>query len=338
MNNPVTRVLMLSSFGAYAFIYIPGVVLLALDIRYPNSEWVSSLLLALAGLSAALWVVVNRGLGRGLGFAGVVLLLSFVVEYIGVHSGLIFGPYQYTTALPPLLLTVPLAIPFAWLTVVLASWYVASSIINHSPQPSPARGEGAARAPHAPTTQRSSLKPQTSNLITAHSSLLTIMVAGLLTMLLDLLIEPVAVYVNGYWLWQRGGVYYGIPAQNFIAWAVVGGLMALLAARLVGSPTPRPAFAFLPPTLYIMNALLFGVVALAHGYIVTGLLAALALTLGGRALVNVLQARLWAGTDSSSTVCLTSLGYDATLAVPSYYDCAKSRSRRSSSSSLLSCG
>lgn len=110
-------------------------------------------------------------------------------------------------------------------------------------------------------------------------------------MLLDLLIEPVAVHVSGYWLWQRGGVYYGIPAQNFIAWAVIGGLMALLAARLIGNPASRPAFAFLPPALYIMNALLFGVVAFAHGYIVTGLLAALALTLGGRALVNVLRIR-----------------------------------------------
>ncbi|PZS01840.1 MAG: hypothetical protein DLM69_04650 [Candidatus Chloroheliales bacterium] len=285
MNNPVTRVLMLSSFGAYAFIYVPGVVLLALDIKYPNSEWVNSLLLVLAGLSAVLWVVVNRGIGRGIGFAGAVLLLSFAVEYLGVRSGLIFGPYQYTTVLTPLLLTVPLAIPFAWLTVVLASWYVANAITSaRANNGSPLQGRSRAN-------NGSPLQVKRFSFITPHSSLLTLVVAGLLTMLLDLLIEPVAVHVSGYWLWQRGGVYYGIPAQNFIAWAVIGGLMALLAARLIGNPASRPAFAFLPPALYIMNALLFGVVAFAHGYIVTGLLAALALTLGGRALVNVLRIR-----------------------------------------------
>ncbi len=286
MNNPVTRVLLLSSFGAYAFIYVPGVILLALDIKYPNSEWVSSLLLILAGLSAALWVVVNRGLGRGLGFAGAVLLLSFSVEYLGVSTGFIFGPYQYTTVLAPLLFTVPLAIPFAWLTVVLASWYVANAFTP--PQPSPKIGEGVNITLPQPSPMIGEGGLPAPALKTQNSKLKTLALAGLLTVLLDLLIEPVAVYVSGYWLWQRGGIYYGIPAQNFIAWAVVGGLMALLAARFIGNPTSRSAYAFLPPMLYIMNALLFGVVALAHGYVVTGLLAALALTLGGWALYSTL--------------------------------------------------
>ena len=276
MNNPITRVLLLSSFGAYAFIYVPSVVLLALDIKYPNSEWVGSLLLILAGFSAALWVVVNRGLGQGLGFAGAVLLLSFSVEYLGVSTGVIFGPYQYTNVLAPLLLTVPIAIPFAWLTVVLAAWYVASTmLLGRANNGSPLQTDSKQHS-YPPNLQ---LKPQTSNLS-------TVVVAGLLTMLLDLLIEPVAVHVSGYWLWLRGGIYYGIPAQNFIAWAVIGGLMALLAAWFIGNPTPPRAYGFLPPTLYIMNALLFGVVALAHGYVVTGLLAVFALALGGRALLN----------------------------------------------------
>ncbi len=253
MNNPLTRVLLLSSFGAYTFLYVPSVVLLALDIKYANSEWVGSLLLTLAGVSAVMWVVVNRGLRRGLGFAGAVLLLSFIVEYLGVSSGLVFGPYQYTTVLTPLLFTVPLAIPFAWLTVVLAAWCVANAVLAQF------------------NIQNSTFK---------------IVFAGLLTMLLDLLIEPVAVYVSGYWLWQRGGIYYGIPTQNFIAWAVIGGLMALVAAWFIGNPMPRPAYAFLPPTLYLMNALLFGVVAIAHGYVVTGLLAVVGIALGGRALLG----------------------------------------------------
>jgi uncharacterized membrane protein len=285
MNNPVTRVLMLASFGAYAFIYIPGVVLLSFDIKYPNSEWVSSLLLILAGLSAAMWVIVNRGLRRGLLFTAAVLLLSYLIEYLGVNTGRIFGPYQYTSVLSPLLFSVPLAIPFAWLSVVLAAWFVANAL-PHLTWPTQRGVLGDKERAHV-SAPLQGMKP---SLITHYSSLIPIALAGLLTMLLDLLIEPVAVYVSGYWRWQQSGLYYGIPAQNFIAWAGAGALIALVAARYLGELSPTFAFAFLPPLLYIMNALLFGVVALAHGYIITGLLALVALVLGGLTLRVIWQA------------------------------------------------
>ncbi len=295
MNNPITRVLMLASLGAYAFIYIPGVVLLTLDIHYPNSEWVSSLLLTLAGISATMWAVVNYG-WRGLRFAALVLLLSFLVEYLGVRTGRIFGPYQYTNILSPLLAdTVPLAIPFAWVTVVLAAWRVVNEQGGPPPTPTAVSATHIAGEQgviyHAPTKQ---LKTQNSKL--------KIVFAGLLIMLLDLLIEPVAVYVTKFWYWQQGGVYYGIPAQNFAAWLGVGMVMALLAAQLGGNGKGRTAmrpydsdetvgYAFLPPLLYLMNALLFGAVAVAHGYIVTGLFAVVGLGLGLRGLARSLAHR-----------------------------------------------
>ncbi|WP_374725880.1 carotenoid biosynthesis protein [Paenibacillus sp. P22] len=33
---------------------------------------------------------------------------------------------------------------------------------------------------------------------------------------------------GGFWHWQDGGAYYGIPAANFAGWFVVGALLSLL--------------------------------------------------------------------------------------------------------------
>jgi uncharacterized membrane protein len=47
------------------------------------------------------------------------------------------------------------------------------------------------------------------------------LVAGLIAVLLDLFIDPVAV-AGGYWVWtKKGTVYYEIPLLNFVGWFVL---------------------------------------------------------------------------------------------------------------------
>ena len=44
---------------------------------------------------------------------------------------------------------------------------------------------------------------------------------GLIAVLVDLFIDPIAVSI-GYWVWfVRGNVYYGIPLLNFVGWFVL---------------------------------------------------------------------------------------------------------------------
>ncbi len=242
-----------------------------------DSLWVSGLLLILAGLAASGWVVINRGLGIGLLFAAVVLAASFGVEYAGVRSGSIFGRYAYTNVLAPLIAdTVPLAIPFAWIVVVLGSWAVASALL-----PGPTAGDPAL----LPLKGRSILGQWPSG----RPLLLLAVTAGLLTMLLDLLIEPVAVYLTGFWRWLEGGPYYGVPTVNFVAWAVVGTLLGAAAGLLIGRPK-QPRYPWLPPLLYTMNALQFGLVAGVRGYPITGGLGLLAVALGLYALLPAVRA------------------------------------------------
>lgn len=50
-----------------------------------------------------------------------ILLCSYVIEVIGVHTGRPFGEYNYTPELSVALFRVPLVIPIAWLSVVICA-------------------------------------------------------------------------------------------------------------------------------------------------------------------------------------------------------------------------
>lgn len=48
-------------------------------------------------------------------------LLSWLIEYIGVHTGAIFGNYYYPKTLFPVIDGVPLAISFAWIVALFSA-------------------------------------------------------------------------------------------------------------------------------------------------------------------------------------------------------------------------
>jgi uncharacterized membrane protein len=96
-------------------------------------------------------------------FAGVVLLTGFMVEVIGIHTGLLFGHYRYGQALGPQLWDVPLLIAANWLLLV----YVTGITVQA---------------------------------LAAPSWVKALLAAGLMVVL-DLLIEPVAAVLD-FWTWQ----------------------------------------------------------------------------------------------------------------------------------------
>ena len=51
----------------------------------------------------------------------IILIGGFVIEYIGVHTGLLFGNYTYGAALGPKIGEIPLVIGVNWFCIVLAS-------------------------------------------------------------------------------------------------------------------------------------------------------------------------------------------------------------------------
>ncbi|MFC0515439.1 carotenoid biosynthesis protein [Mucilaginibacter angelicae] len=106
--------------------------------------------------------------GRFLLLALITFLIGFTAEYIGIHTGLIFGHYRYGGTLGAKLLEVPLMIGVNWFLLIYAAGV---------------------------TLQRSRLK----------SRLVRILAGAMLLTLLDVLIEPIAVHFD-YWYWLDAGI------------------------------------------------------------------------------------------------------------------------------------
>jgi len=224
-----------SLLSLYLFIYIFALPMVVFDLVPAWGMWMGGFLNVLQGTLLGLWLVANGG-ARGAAAAAVIAVLSLLVEYVGVTSGVPFGRYAYEATLGYKLLgAVPLPIPFAWLVVVPGAL-------------------GAARLLGA---RRGWLVPG----------------AAVLVVLYDLLLEPFAVYVMEYWRWIDSGPYYDIPSANFIAWGATGLVLAALALQICGRRLSEPAvLPQLPVLLYALNVLQFTLVDLAYGYTLAGML------------------------------------------------------------------
>jgi putative membrane protein len=239
--------LMLGSFAVYCFVFPWAMLLLVFDWMPFGMEWMSSLLLAMLGLAAAGWLWANYG-RTGLVASASIFALGLALEYVGVMTGFPFGAYKYTGVLvPDLPGGVPLAIGFAWLLIIVGSLYTARWVFS----------------------PRATLK----------GTIILSLMGAALAVGLDLLLEPVAYHVKNYWVWLAGGAaYYGIPASNFLAWLACAFAMNLFVAAMLGFGK-KLEWAWLPVALFTMNVLLFGVVDVAHGYWIPGVVGLVAVTL-----------------------------------------------------------
>jgi len=124
-----------------------------------------------------LWSVNNFSLS----FLKVIIfiyILAFFVEVVGVKTSILFGSYQYGHALGFKVLDTPLIIGINWLILLSATYSVSSYFIKHS--------------------------------------LLKILLSSILMVLLDVLIEPVAISLN-FWTWSDGL----IPLKNYLMWMLL---------------------------------------------------------------------------------------------------------------------
>jgi uncharacterized membrane protein len=185
-------VLWLVYLGSYPI----AVIGVAFDVRPGFAmAWAGSVLLFVQGALAALWLMLRLGARRGGLLALAVALGAWGGETVGVTTGLPFGPYHYTAILFPRLPgSVPLPVICAWLLVVTTAVAVARRLL--------------------PTASRAG----------------QLALAVILGVALDLVLEPVAVRIEHYWIWHAAGPYYGIPTTNFLGWAA---LCALLAGAVI---------------------------------------------------------------------------------------------------------
>jgi uncharacterized membrane protein len=248
VSNGLLRHLIAGLLLLYLFFYVSSIPILVLDRVPAWGSPIGGLLNLLQGGMLALWLYANAG-RRGALAAALILALAWAVEQIGVTTGAPFGRYVYTDAFGfGTVGAVPLPIPFAWLLLIPAAI-------------------GTARLMHARIGER---------------RWWLILIAPLLVLIYDVLLEPFATEVMGYWQWIEQGPLHGVPTANYVAWYMTALALTLLTLALCGQRVARPrVLARLPLLLYGLNLLLVTVVDLAHGYLDAGLLGLITLSIGG---------------------------------------------------------
>ena len=168
-----------------------GILTLALGkIQLPSAlVWADALFLFLAALNIFLIILKTEGFRITLISFLIITLGAALVETIGALTGWPFGSYHYTEQLGWKLGGIlPFTIPLAWWIVISIGHTFARicfSKINRF---------GAA------------------------------LFCGAWAMLFDLVLEPFAWKVKGYWIWQHGYV----PWNNYLAWFLTAFLLCLL--------------------------------------------------------------------------------------------------------------
>jgi uncharacterized membrane protein len=163
----------------------------------------------------SLWhASVALGMRLALAFFAITTVTSWIFEEIGVATGLIYGPYHYTSTLGPWLGSVPILIPLTWFVMVYPTYVAANLIVDGWPVGTPG-GRG-------------------------HLVRLTLF-GALVMAFWDLVADPVLSGPTvGAWVWERGGPYYGVPVQNFLGWIVTAFTVYLLYRSVERRSMPQP--------------------------------------------------------------------------------------------------
>ncbi len=127
-----------------------------------------------------------------------IFLTGFFIEVIGVHTGIIFGKYGYGQTLGTKVLGVPLVIGANWLLLIYCSTEVTQKIFEK-------------------------LRKYLLVNMLFDNIFLKAFFASFLMVLLDFLIEPVAMHLD-FWHWQNEQ----IPVQNYQAWFLISFILSFI--------------------------------------------------------------------------------------------------------------
>jgi putative membrane protein len=142
-----------------------------------------------------------EGLRRTGLFFSISAIVSYLMEEIGVRTGLIFGAYHYGNLLGVKLGHVPVIIPLAWFMMIYPAWMVAAAIT---------RGINTHSLPG----------------LTAKA-----LIAAWAMTAWDLVMDP-GMADAGNWIWEDGGPYFGVPFHNYFGWLLTTFLVYWIAGLL----------------------------------------------------------------------------------------------------------
>lgn len=203
-------------------------------LRYPNNTLIpiAFWVLTMVSLPILGWILGENALIRGMSLgvlmqASVVIIILFVAwgwlralktiwmvavftylaEWLGSNTGFPFGNYRYTDLLQPQLAGVPLLIPLAWLMMLPPAWAIAAIILQ---KPGQHKGQEEAQSQSVPFALKFSF------------------LSALALTAWDLFLDPQMV-AWGFWVWEKPGIYFGIPLTNYFGWILTSFIITLLA-------------------------------------------------------------------------------------------------------------
>lgn len=155
----------------------------------------------------------SRYLGRKniLLFFIVTYVITFTAEYLGVNGGKIFGEYYYNTINNgPLLGGVPVLLMLTYFTLAYSTYLLLRVILGWI------------------------------DIIKGWKIIAFSLLGGLVMTLSDLASDPVNSTVNRVYVWTQGGIFFGVPYQNFIGWLGETVLLFLTISLILGYVTNCP--------------------------------------------------------------------------------------------------
>jgi uncharacterized membrane protein len=122
-------------------------------------------------------------------FAGLCVAVGNVFENLSTRTGFPFGHYHFTERMGPKILQVPILLGLAYVGMGYLSWVVARAMLGE-------RRDGL-------MGWRVAALP---------------MLASVVMTAWDVAMDPIWATVGHLWIWEQGGVYFGVPLSNFLGW------------------------------------------------------------------------------------------------------------------------
>lgn len=161
------------------FFHLIGVGLFIYLEKAPNLSFVTIL------LSAVLVFLMESNIKKAALPFIAIFIFGYLIELVGVQTGLLFGEYIYHPPMGPALYATPIIIGATWYGTIAGAATIASYV----------KGSKVGQA----------------------------IVAGALAVLMDVLIEQVAIGY-GLWDWKSGE----IPLYNYVCWFIFGAIFAFI--------------------------------------------------------------------------------------------------------------
>ena len=167
-------------------------------------------------------------------FIVICLAVSNILENTSILTGFPFGHYHYTDVLGPKLFLVPVLIGPAYFATGYLAWVVGNVIVGE--------------------VRRGS---------SAFATIAVPFIAAFVMVMWDLTLDPRASTIQGQWIWEQGGGYFGVPFINFVGWFLTVYIFLQLFAVAVrrGLVVREPART-LPRSHYVQAVVTYAIVGL----------------------------------------------------------------------------